>query len=404
MDSQHRVSASSADAPAARAANDDQRAASRPPASSATTVLAVLAVLAALYVARDLLVPMALAVLLALLLRPLLRRLRHLHIPDLVGAFLLVGGLAALFVTGFLTLAGQAQSWLAEGPATVRQVQAMLPRRSGPIGDWQETTQAVQNLTQTQGSSEPLKVEFDSSETAYTVLGFSGHFVGAAVIVFVLAYFLLALSETLLRQALSSRGKFVEKRNIVELLRNVEGGISRYLLTITAINIGLGVATALVTWLMGIPNPVLWGVMAMLLNYVPHVGAFLCMAVLFLVGSVTHESLVYGGLTAGAFALLTSAESYFITPMVLSKSLQLSPLAVILAILIGGWFWGIPGGLMAAPLLTILKIICDQFTSLQPIAALLAGDATVNIATQTAEPANSAPASSTASTAAKQPA
>ena len=121
-------------------------------------------------------------------------------------------------------------------------------------------------------------------------------------------------------------------------------------------------------------------------NFVPHVGAFVCMVVLFIVGAVSHESLGYGLLTAGAFVVLTSAESYFITPLILSRSLQLSPLAVILAILVGGWLWGIAGGLMAAPLLTVLKIVCDHSPTLQGWSTLLAGE--------------SAPAASTAATAA----
>jgi predicted PurR-regulated permease PerM len=185
----------------------------------------------------------------------------------------------------------------------------------------------------------------------------------------------LLFSENLLRQALALRPSFSQKRGMVEMLLEVESGISRYLLTITAINIGLGVATALVMWLLEIPNPILWGALATTANYVPHVGAFLCMLVLFFVGAVSHESLGYGLLTAGSFVFLTSAESYFITPLVLSKSLQLSPLAVILAILLGGWLWGIAGGIMAAPLLAVLKIVCDRSPALAPISALLAGEA-----------------------------
>jgi predicted PurR-regulated permease PerM len=191
--------------------------------------------------------------------------------------------------------------------------------------------------------------------------------------VFVLSFFLLAFGDTLLKQAVESRDEFQHKRNIVQLLENVESGLSRYLGTITAINFGLGVATAIILWSMHIPNPILWGVMAATLNYVPHVGAFVCMAVLFVVGAVTHESLAYGAFAAGMFALLTATESYFVTPMVLSRSLQLSPLAVILAILFWGWLWGIAGGLMAAPLLAVLKIVADQFESMHDLSMVLSG-------------------------------
>jgi predicted PurR-regulated permease PerM len=148
-------------------------------------------------------------------------------------------------------------------------------------------------------------------------------------------------------------------------------------------------------WLLKIPNPLLWGVLVAMLNFVPHVGAFLCMVVLFFVGTVTHQSMVHGLLTAGVFVLLTSAESYFITPFVLSKSLQLSPLAVILAILFWGWLWGIAGGLMAAPLLTVIKIICDQFEVTRPYSSLLAGE----VQSPSQSPSVDSPAASTSAAA-----
>jgi predicted PurR-regulated permease PerM len=350
----------------------------KPHPSWPLVVLAVLGILAAMFVARDVLIPVAFAVLLALLLSPLLRRMRWLRLPDMVSALVLVGGAAALFVLGVLLLAGQAQQWLAEAPQTIQKVSRMLPAKVGPLADIAKTSDAVEEMTSPGAAEKPLQVEVQSQDAALAVLGVSSQFVGSAVIVFVLAYFILAFSDTLLRQATSSRTSFNEKRNVVELIHHVESGISRYLATITLINIGLGIVTGLTVWMLGIPNPILWGVMAAVLNFVPHVGAFLCMLILFFVGAVTHESIAYGLACAGVFMVLTAAESYLITPFILSKSLQLSPLAVILAILFWGWMWGIAGGLMAAPLLTIVKLICDQFESLHGWSAVLAGDSGKN--------------------------
>ncbi len=369
----------------------DVAANSRPRGSWPLIVLATLAILAALYFARDVIVPVVLAILLALLLRPLQRRMRRMHVSDYLSALVLIALVVLVFAIGVWTLADQARGWLAQAPQTVDRVSAMLPHRSGPLTDFKKATSAVEELTQ--GDEEdPVAVEVQSSDAAITVLGVSGHFVGAAVIVFVLAYFLLAMSDKLMRQAVESRPSFFEKRNIVELVQNVEQGISRYLMTITVINMGLGVVTGLAMWMLKVPNPVLWGVMAATLNFVPHVGAFLCMVVLFFVGSVAHESLGYGAIVAAAFAALTSIESYLVTPLVLSKSLQLSPLTVILAILFWGWMWGIPGGLMAAPLVTVFKVVCDQFQSLRPWGAFLAGQSASD---RTGDDASAAPAAAT---------
>jgi predicted PurR-regulated permease PerM len=356
----------------ASAESEPVATAPRPRGSAPLIVLATLGVLAALHVARDVIIPMVLAILLALLLRPLQRRMRRVHVPDYLSALVLIGAMVLVFAFGAWMLADQARNWLAQAPQMVEKVSGMLPSRSGPLTDLKRATSAVEDLTR--GSEvEPVSVEVQSSDAAFTILGVSGHFVGASLIVFVLGYFLLALSDKLMRQAVESQPSFFEKRNVVQLVQNVEQGISRYLLTITVINIGLGVVTALVMWALRVPNPLLWGVMATTLNYVPHVGAFLCMVVLFFVGSVAHQSLGYGAAVAGSFAVLTSIESYLVTPLVLSRSLQLSPLTVIAAILFWGWLWGIPGGLMAAPLVTVLKVVCDQFRSLRPWASFLAG-------------------------------
>jgi len=165
--------------------------------------------------------------------------------------------------------------------------------------------------------------------------------------------------DTLLNQAIESRPSLSDKRSVVKLVQKVENGVSRYLPTITVINIGMGAVTACAMWLIGIPNAVLWGVMAATLNYVPHLGAMVCMVVLFLVGAVAQESLWFGAGAALVFLVITATESYFVTPLVLSRSLQLSPLAVIVALLLLGWLWGIAGGLMAAPSLAVVKITCD---------------------------------------------
>jgi predicted PurR-regulated permease PerM len=343
-------------------------------ASLPLLVLAWLAVVAALYFARDVLVPVVLALFLALLLRPILRRMRGLHLPDVVSSFVLIVSMFVVFIAALLTLAGQAEGWLSQAPKTIERVRQLLPAEAGPLQKIEETTTAVEKMSGSNAIEQALAVRIRSQDVAYRMLGASGRFVGAAVIVFVVGFFLLAFSDALLKQAIAVPNSFGDKRNVVHVLQEVEVGVSRYLTTITVINIGLGTASGIALWLLGMPNPVLWGVMAMIANYVPHLGAFVCAAILFCVGAVTHESLAYGLLVAGVFSALTSAESYLITPLVLSRSLQLSPLAVILSILFWGWLWGIAGGLMAAPILAVVKIACDQFPSCRHISMLLSGD------------------------------
>jgi predicted PurR-regulated permease PerM len=354
----------------------------RPRSSAALLALMWLGAIYALSWAQQLIIPVAFAILLALLLRPAMRKLRRWKVPEVIASFLSVAAVAALFILGMAILAGQGQTWLGQAPHMIERIEGMLPQGPGPLGNLAKISQAFRGLTQLEGpttsDAEPVPVVIQSAEPAFALVGASSHFVASAVIVFILAFFLLAFSDTLLRQTVAAFPSFAEKRNVVELLHNVEAGISRYLGTITLINIGLGVATTILMLILRIPNPILWGVLVTTANFVPHVGAFICMGVLFVVGAVAHESLWYGAVVVGAFALLTTAESYFITPLTLSKSLQLSPLAVILFVLFWAWLWGIAGGLMAAPLLAILKIVCDQFVSLRAYAAILGGEVLSN--------------------------
>jgi predicted PurR-regulated permease PerM len=346
----------------------------RPKASGPLVVVAVIAVLGVVYLARDIIVPTVFALMLALLLRPVLRRMKRFHVPNGISAMVLVGVVLALFIAAILSLAGQAQSWLAEAPKTIRSVKNMLPTGKGPIGDIKETSNAMQELTKGESiANEPqFKLSSENSQDlTFAALGVSGHFIGSAMIVFVLAYFLLALSDDLLKQMVAAMPSFFEKRNVVALVQNVERGMSRYLVTITMVNIGLGFVTALTMYLLGLPNYILWGVMATTLNYVPHVGAFITLCVLFFVSALSHQSLWWGVAAASVFGLITTAESYFITPMMLSRSLELSPLAVILSILVFGWLWGVGGGLLAAPLLAVIKIVCDQFETTRPYSVIL---------------------------------
>lgn len=353
---------------------DESRA--RPKASWPLVVLATIAIVVSLYLARDIAIPIVLAVLLALLLRPVFRRLQRLNVPDVLASLGLVLCVAAVFMAGMVTVARQGQDWLVKAPQTVQKVQSMLPRRQGPLGDLAKATEAVKELAQPtdEAKEKPVPVVMQSADSTFLMIGNSGHFLATTLIVHVLAFFILTYSDTLLRQMVESRSTFADKKAVVALLNHVESGISRYLVTVTIINAGMGLVTAIVLWLLGIPNPMLWGLMAAVLNYVPHIGALVCEVVLFFVAAVVHESLWYGLGAAGAFFVITTIESYLVTPLVLSRSLQLSPLAVILSVISFGWLWGIPGGLMAAPLLAIAKIVCDELPTLRPLGIVLSGE------------------------------
>jgi predicted PurR-regulated permease PerM len=203
------------------------------------------------------------------------------------------------------------------------------------------------------------------------VLSATSTFLGGAVICFVLLYFLLATGDAVLNNVLHVLPNFREKRGVVELIYAAEQGMSRYLLTVTIINVCLGIVEGLLLAVLGVQDAPLWGVMACAFNFVPYVGALTGTIVVALVSFLQFESLGYSLLPPFLYWGVTVIEGNFITPTVLGKQISLNPVMVFLSLAFWGWIWGVGGALIAVPLLAMTKIVCDQFKPLQPIARLL---------------------------------
>jgi predicted PurR-regulated permease PerM len=160
--------------------------------------------------------------------------------------------------------------------------------------------------------------------------------------------------------------RFSSKRQVVEISQQIESDISAYLVTITIMSAAVGVATGLAMWLTGVGDPILWGTVALLLNYVPILGPIFAVLILFLAGLLTHDALWQALLPAGLYLGFHIVESQTITPMLLAKRFTLNPVLVIISLVFWFWMWGIPGAILAVPMLAITKIICDR---LRPLAA-----------------------------------
>jgi predicted PurR-regulated permease PerM len=192
------------------------------------------------------------------------------------------------------------------------------------------------------------------------------------VIATALLFFLLASDDNLLRQAVTILPQLRDKKRLVEIVRDVEDDVSYYLLTITVINIGLGVAIGAAMWLLGMPNPYLWGAMAAVLNFIPLIGALLGVGIVGLVALLTFSTTAAMLLPPIIYLLLTSLEGQLVTPAVVARRLSLNPVVVFLALISWTWLWGIAGALLAVPLLATFKICCDHIEALKPVGVLLA--------------------------------
>jgi predicted PurR-regulated permease PerM len=180
-------------------------------------------------------------------------------------------------------------------------------------------------------------------------------------------YFLLVSGDTFLRRLVEILPRFRSKRRAVDISQQIESDVSASLLTITIMNAAVGITTALVMWLTGIGDPILWGTVAFLLNYAPILGPALGFVIFLLAGLLTIDTLWKALLPAALYLAIHMVEGETVTPMLLARRFTLNPVLVILSLVFWFWMWGIPGAILSVPMLAIAKIVCDR---VRPLAAL----------------------------------
>ena len=332
--------------------------------------LLLLAVLTVLYLARDLILPIVAALILSLVFLPLVRGLRKMFIPTPLGAGLVVLALLAGLVGGIYNLAEPASEWLDKAPKSLREIDSKLRTVTGSVSSVANATAQVQDITEklTSGGEvkkKPREVIVREPKMAGAFFYSARNFTVSIISTLVLLYFLLASGDLFLRKTIAVTPKFSDKKRAVDIAQKVEAAVSRYLFTVAFINVCLGCAVALAMYLLDVPNPILWGVMVAALNFIPYIGDIISFSVLTIVGLLTFDQLWQSLMVPGVFYLLTALEGYLITPLVVSRRLSLNPVVIILSVLFWGWMWGVPGALLAVPILVALKTVCDRVESLQ---------------------------------------
>ncbi|TWT37892.1 AI-2 transport protein TqsA [Posidoniimonas corsicana] len=342
-------------------------------------LLTGLAVFYTFYFTRAILLPMTLAVMLSLVLKPIVNRMHRWGVPHFVSATLVLTVIGVMTVFGARALWQPASEMLADAPHSLREVGESLRDLAAPIQQIQQAQSEMSKMTATPGEPGPLEVRIKQPALTSDVLSTTGGFATGTIIVFSLLFFLLAAGDRFLVKTVEVMPTWREKRDVVVLLQDLQSKISTYLGAITVINIALGATIGAGLWLIGMPNPLLWGVIAALLNYIPFAGLVIGTCLVFLSAMAAFPDPSGNGIDIGR-ALLAPAiylgangiEANVITPAVLGRSISLNPVVILLAVFIGGWVWGIGGIFLAVPILLVVKIACDHYTSLKPVSVFLA--------------------------------
>lgn len=322
------------------------------------TVLMLLAIAAALIFASALLIPLLLAAFIALGLNPVVAGLARLHVPRMLGSVLLMIALGVGVAGTVNALSTPAAHWVREAPTLVRDIGYKLHRMTRHLSE--VSTAASRSLAgMGVGSSAPALPASAGTFSFGTVLQAAPRAVADTLTVVLLVFFFLTYGDEMRARLVTASPRFRYRRIAARLVRGIQVEISRYLLTVTVINCCLGGLTALVLWVWKMPDPLLWGGVATLLNFMPYIGAITTTLLLVVVGLITFPQPAHALLPAASFAVLAMLEGNVVTPMIMGNRMRLSPVAILVWLLVWAWMWGIPGALLAVPLLTCVKLIAE---------------------------------------------
>jgi len=321
------------------------------------TVLAVLALLYTITLTKALLIPLVLAAFIGLALNPLVAGAARRGLPRWLTSCVLMLALLGGLGTGVALLTQPALNWFHDAPTALK---ALAPKLRPLTQQLDAASRATQSLVSSNARAAPQARPAMVALTAWDIIASTPRVLAAVLTVVLLVFFFLIYGELLLRRLVEIAPSFGYKRHAVSIVRSIQSEVSRYILTTVLINTGLGSCTALMLWALKVPDPLLWGSVAALANFIPYVGAITTTILLSLVGLTHFEAVGTAVVPALGFAGITAVEGNLITPMILGQRMRISPIAILLWLLLWGWLWGIPGALLAVPMLTSFKLIAER--------------------------------------------
>ncbi len=337
--------------------------------------LLLVTLVAAAYVSRDFLMPIVLATFIALTFRPTVRYLAKHYIPPWLAATLLAllligGGLYASY-----QLSGQISSWVDQAPQFAEKLNSKFSGLRSSFNAVSNITEKLQDVS-TPSNSPAVQQVVVRESVLPAVLGLiTGYPIQLLITMgatLAFAVFLMASGDLFYEKLVRVLPTMTDKKKALHIVYDVEDNVSNYMLTLTGINAGLGIAIAIAFHFLGMPSPFLWGLLVFFFNFVPYVGAVSAVALSALVAIVTFDSPGYALLIPLTFTALSLVESEIVNPLVLGRRLQMNAVAILLSLAFWAWLWGIAGAALAVPMLVTLKVFCDHVEGLSGLGEFIA--------------------------------
>ncbi len=332
---------------------------------------------AAIAAGRDFLMPVTMAMLLFFVFTPLRRFAERRGIPDAATAagitlsILLAVGVIAYAASGPLSRA------MSNMPIISAQLEQKFDSVRDSLSDLREAAARIDEAQSTDpGPEEPpaIRIQQEGETTLGTVMHMAPLLMGQVLFTLILLFFLIASGDLLYLKIVQSFDRMRDKRGAYLALRQIEDSLGNYLGAITIINAGLGLAVGLTMWAWGMPGPLLFGIGAFLLNFIPYLGAITGVAISGIVALVVMPGLFWPAMVAASYLGLTSLEGQIITPYFVSRRLQMNTVVVFLGVALWAWLWSVIGMIIAVPVLVVIRVLAEHIPGWEKFGNFLAGD------------------------------
>jgi predicted PurR-regulated permease PerM len=332
--------------------------------SASLVIVATVAAGAALYFAQEIFIPIALGLLFTALFRPMVAVLSRFGIPAPATATLVVVGCLALFGTSIVLFSRPVKAWIAEAPKTLAAARGKLEQLRRPIKQVSQAVERVQK--EVTGEEKSKQTQAPAPPPSPVIPPFVGRIfatttgiLGALLQTIVVVFLLLATGDLFTRKlaAVMPRPVTGTAENAVD---DAEAVMRRYLVVTALINAGQALVVALVMMLIGIPSPALWGLLTFLFEFLPYIGALFMVVSLTITGFATFDSIGHILLAPIAYITISTIQNNAVSPFAYGSGLRVNPLAVLLGVIVGWFFWGVAGAFVAVPLLAAVKVFADR--------------------------------------------
>jgi predicted PurR-regulated permease PerM len=364
----------------------------------AVVLIAVTVTFAGLYYGRGVFVPVALSVAFTALLRPVVRWMERIRIPNWLASTLVVLAALALLAGAVVGIAGPVQKWAGNAPQQLKQAQQKLGKFGQLLDPVTRATSGTGSAAsvdasggqgngeagarpsgqggegagaQSGGQSGAQEGGGGMQGMASKAFAVTAGFLTTLLEVLLLVWFLLASGDLFVRKLVHVLPLLSEKKRALEVVHETESVVSHYMLASLLMYVVQGAIVALTAWAVGLPTPVLWGALTVVLEFIPYLGGVLMMVLLTLAGLASLDSVGMMLVTPGAYLAVSTIQNNLASPFLYGNRLKLNPVAVLVGVMVWYAMWGIPGAFLAVPIVATVKVMADRIPGLTAIGEFL---------------------------------